>query len=162
MQTLMASLGKLNKLHTSLYELAVLKTEAIKQGAIEELDKLLKEEQKHVTAINMVEKERAGATIQFLDELGIGKDSFPTLSDCIEAADDHEKVQLKEMQTSLVEVIDDLRYQNELNQQLIQQSLQFVNMNLSMIQPQPDQMNYGRNQQEMKNAPRRSMFDSKA
>jgi hypothetical protein len=58
-------------------------------------------------------------------------------------------------------VITELKERNQLNQQLIHQSLQFVHLTLDMLAPQPASINYGPPQQNA--APKRpSMFDSKA
>ncbi|WP_054751747.1 flagellar export chaperone FlgN [Piscibacillus salipiscarius] len=54
-----------------------------------------------------------------------------------------------------------LKEQEQLNRELIEQSLQFIDLSLEMYEPQSKQMNYDSNKQ----APQRqqtSMFDSKA
>jgi hypothetical protein len=42
-----------------------------------------------------------------------------------------------------VDVISQIRQRNDLNQEMIYQSLQFVNLSLNLVAPQPEDFNYG-------------------
>ncbi|HBJ01524.1 MAG TPA: flagellar protein FlgN, partial [Lysinibacillus sp.] len=53
-----STLTMLERMHKSLLELALKKTEIIKAGDIEALDQLLKDEQAHVAAIEKLEQQR--------------------------------------------------------------------------------------------------------
>ena len=77
-QLLMEILQKLDKLHSSLYEIAVKKTDIIKNGDIESLNGIMKEENKHVQAITKLEEARQTAVKQICPEL-----DNPTVSDCL-------------------------------------------------------------------------------
>lgn len=57
-------------------------------------------------------------------------------------------------------VIETLKHQNDLNQKMIFQSLQFVNMTLDMLRPQPDQINYS--QTQVRGSSLKTNFDSQA
>ena len=160
--TLITTLEKLYKLHKSLFDLSVSKTDVIKKGEMSELDNVLKDEQKHLAAINTVEAERQRQSSHFLQSRGIHLNDTPTLSQCIEHSSPDEQVTLAHWQQKLVDIINELKVRNELNQKLVYQSLQFVNMNLSMMQPQQDQSTYSRPNGEKKPPTGRSMFDSKA
>lgn len=156
-ETLIDSLEKLQKLHEKLYELSVTKTEVIKNNDMEGLQQLLKDEQTYVAAINTMEVKRQEAAKQLL-----GKETEITIADCITAVPEPEKEQLRTLQTAITSIIDKLKDQNELNQMLIHQSLQFVNMTLSMIQPKHESINYGRPDQKQTKNSGISMFNSKA
>ncbi|PFA67359.1 flagellar protein FlgN [Bacillus sp. AFS015802] len=160
--TLITALEKLYKLHKSLFDLSLNKTEVIKKGDMSELDRVLKDEQKHLAAINTVEAERQRESTQYLQSRGVLLNEAPTISQCIEHSSPQEQETLVQWQEKLVDIIGELKAKNELNQKLVYQSLQFVNMNLSMTQPQPDQSTYSRPNGEKKSPASRSIFDSKA
>jgi flagellar biosynthesis/type III secretory pathway chaperone len=159
---LIAILEKLYKLNKSLFDLSIRKTDVIKGGDMEGLDHLLKDEQKHVAAINMVENERQRESSDYLKTMDLLTEEPPTLSQCIEYSPPADQAMLREWQIKLTELVSQLKERNELNQKLIYQSLQFVNMNLSAMQPQDQQSTYARPNGEKKAAAQRSIFDSQA
>ncbi|TMU84299.1 flagellar protein FlgN [Bacillus sp. BHET2] len=159
---LITTLEKLYKLHKSLFDLSVDKTDVIKQGEMSELDSVLKGEQKHLAAINTVEVDRQRESSHYLQSRGVVLNDAPTISQCIEHSSPEDQATLVHWQQKLVDIISELKIRNELNQKLVYQSLQFVNMNLSMMQPEPDQSTYSRPNGEKKSPTGRSMFDSKA
>jgi len=119
------------------------------------LDQMLKEEQKFVAAINTMEKQRQLTAQQFT-----GRETA-TLSDCIERAAGAEKEKLQQLQGQLLELVSQLKYQNELNQKLIYQSLQFVNMNLGLLQPsKPESATYSNPMKQAAKPASRSLFDA--
>ena len=67
---LTTTLEKLYKLHKSLFDLSVNKTDVIKKGDMSELDRVLKDEQKHLAAINTVEAERQRESSHYLQSQG--------------------------------------------------------------------------------------------
>ncbi|CAN7200005.1 flagellar protein FlgN [Rossellomorea sp. LjRoot5] len=159
---LTTTLEKLYKLHKSLFDLSVNKTNVIKKGDMNELDQVLKDEQKHLAAINTVEAERQRESSNYLQSRGASFNEAPTISQCIEHSSVQEQEILAQWHEKLVGIIGELKAQNELNQKLVYQSLQFVNMNLSMTQHQPEQSTYSRPNGEKKAPASRSIFDSKA
>ncbi|WP_019153845.1 flagellar protein FlgN [Robertmurraya massiliosenegalensis] len=128
---------QLLKLHKSLLGIAVKKTDIIKKSDIEPLELVLKEEQKHIAAIRKIEEEREKSTSALFPNL-----DSPTIKDCIEVMDGTEKQRLTEVANNLNNVLKELKEQNHLNQQLIQQSLHFVNVTLNLFTPQPESINY--------------------
>jgi flagellar biosynthesis/type III secretory pathway chaperone len=156
--TLVNILEKLLKLHESLLDLGLSKTEIVKKGDMEGLQQMLKDEQKHIAAINMMEKERHKAAKQFL---GSNAEDI-TISNCIANAEPELKETLSQLQTDILAVIEKLQDRNELNQMLIYQSLQFVNMSLDMFKPRTESVNYSRPVQDKAPKPSFTIFDSKA
>ncbi|MCA0150548.1 flagellar protein FlgN [Rossellomorea vietnamensis] len=159
---LTTTLEKLYKLHKSLFDLSVDKTDVIKKGDMSELDRVLKDEQKHLAAINTVEAQRQRESNNYLQTRGGIFNEAPTISQCIEHSSPQDQETLAHWQQKLVDIIGELKGQNELNQKLVYQSLQFVNMNLSMTQPQPESSTYSRQIGDKKAPASRSIFDSKA
>lgn len=163
-QSIITILERLEKLHKSLLELSYQKTEIVKKGDMAELDNMLKNEQSHVAAIETLEKQRQQVVNEYLNEKGILQADKQTIVDVIEVVEnEEERTQLQAVRNRLMLVVDDLRKQNELNQKLVFQSLQFVNMTLDLLRPKPDQINYSGKEARGDNAvQKKSYFDSQA
>lgn len=159
---IITALEKLIKLHKGLNELASRKTDIIKLSDMDALTALLNEEQKYVKAIEMIDREREVAVEEFL-ESKVQSAELLTITRVIELSTDTEADGLNRLKGELLEEVMQLKEQNYLNQQLVYQSLQFINITLNILQPQNQQYNYekpapARKMQEDSN----SMFDSKA
>lgn len=154
-QTIITVLEKLIKLHKSFNQLADKKTNIIKEGNTDALTALLIEEQKLVKSITQMEKEREQAVQIFMS----GKKA--TIDEVIKVANSTEAEELQRLKEELLAEVMKLKEQNELNQQLLITSLQFVNLSLDLLQPQGRNYNYDKtNEEPPKNM--KSMFDSKA
>lgn len=163
-EKIVSILTKLERMHNSLLELAYKKTELVKVGNMDELDKMLKDEQAHVAAIEQLEQQRQMTVTEYLRAKGIALSDSPTVADVIDATEPaEEKEQLEAVRNRLILVVDDLRKQNDLNQKLVFQSLQFVNVTLNLLRPQPDQINYSGNEVRGTQAVnKKTYFDSQA
>nr|WP_106783718.1 flagellar protein FlgN [Lysinibacillus timonensis] len=163
-QPIIEILEKLEKVHHSLLELALKKTEVVKIGNMDELNQILKNEQSHVAAIETLEKQRQLLVTDYLKSKGIDFADTPTVADVIEAANsENERKQLEQIRHRVVQAVNELKKQNELNQKLVYQSLQFVNMSLDMLRPRPEQINYsGKEAQGQNVVEKKSFFDSQA
>jgi len=165
LSVILATLEKLEKMHRSLYELAFKKTDLVKGNQIEELDHILKTEQAHVAAIETLEQQRQVQVKQYLISKGFAYNGTPTVAHVIEAAHGESLLpELKELRERLMEVIEALKEQNDLNQKLVFQSLQFVNMSLNMMRPQQqEQVNYSDKEVlGQDTVSKKSYFDSQA
>jgi flagellar biosynthesis/type III secretory pathway chaperone len=143
-------LERLFKSHEELLALGERKTEVIKLGDMKVLDVLLKEEDLQVKKLQMIEKERL---VKFVNV---------TLGDVLDQADGEEKERLAKLQNKIVNVYEELKNRNALNQELLEQSLQYVNMSLSMVQPANEPATYSNTKQNPYNTSSTSIFDSKA
>ena len=156
-------LKKMTALQKSLTALAKKKTDIVKIGDMEALQSLLKEENKHIYAIQQMEKRLKNETDLFLRKRGKAVENAK-LADATEAASENDKEALIKAKTALTAQIEELNHQNQLNQELLEQSLQFVQMSLDLLQPDIDSYNYDRTDKEQGPdlKPGRSLFDSKA
>ncbi|MGN7479614.1 flagellar protein FlgN [Solibacillus silvestris] len=141
---IVATLEKLEKMHKSLLELALAKTDYIKQGDMEKLDQLIKNEQAHVAAINTLEQQRQSMVTDYLRAKGIALTDTPSVADVINAAENSEsKEALANVRERLVTLLNQLKMQNDLNQKMVFNSLQFINITLDAMRPQrTEQFNY--------------------
>src|SRR5690606_22560600 len=120
-QLLIQSMGKLLSLHEQLHKAALEKTEAIKKNDIKSLDKLLREEQKLATSIQITENKRQQATA-----IVSSGDKTATISQIIQQLEGPYKDTLSDLQVKLSHMISELQETNALNQQLLQYSLQLI------------------------------------
>lgn len=161
-ENILQALEKLQHLHKSLLELAYKKTEMIKNGDTDSLDQLLKDEQAHVAAISQLEQQRQSVVTDYLKAKGFAPVDNPTVAHVMENADTtEEREQLSAARNKLLLTVETLKHQNDLNQQLTFQSLQFVNLTLDMLKPKPDQINYSRSEIQGPSKDK-TYFDSKA
>jgi FlgN protein len=154
-------LEKMVKLQKSLYQIALKKTDILKADDIEALGQLMKDELKHIKAIEMVNGERERIQRQLAIELSLSPANI-TISELLKSSILKDKEGLKRLQTELVEQTQSLKEINEFNQQLLQQSLNFVNLNLDLVLGQQELGNYTDNSSDEEEGTSRSLFDSKA
>ena len=164
-ENITVTLERLEKMHKSLLELAHKKTEFIKQNDMEQLDELIKNEQAHVAAIETFEQQRQSMVTDYLRAKGIAPTDKLTVADVIAAASEHELTnRLALVRERLMHVLEDLRKQNDLNQKLVFNSLQFINITLDAMRPQhTEQFNYsGQDVRGQSTIGKKSYYDSQA
>ncbi|MEI4789893.1 flagellar protein FlgN [Bacillus sp. FJAT-53060] len=151
-------LHRLYGLHEQLLKLSNDKTEMLKSNEIDALSEVLNLEQKYIQAISQLEEKRIEATVQFLQS-----DQSSTITACIEKAEGTDQVELISLYEKLNDIMVELKDVNDLNKQLIQQSLQFISLTFDLVNPNKENMNYGQNGLESsKPTQHRALFDSKA
>ncbi|MDY0393239.1 flagellar protein FlgN [Virgibacillus halophilus] len=151
---------QLTVIHQQLYQQSLKKMEAIKSNDTEQLQKMIISEQKLARQLDKIENQRIQNVSKFAKEQQI-KNSETALSDILQiVADVNDKQELEQAAISLSESVLHLREQEQLNQELIRQSLKFVDMSLEMLQPSISSMNYGNHQHSASS--KKSVFDSKA
>lgn len=159
-KTILESVKELTSLHEGLHTIALQKTEIVKKGDLDGLQSLLKKENLYIKQIRQTEGKLVQETQFFLEKHGRSPDS-PSLSKVIELVED--KTSFVKEKTKLETQIEALRQQNLLNQDLLEQSLQFVQLNLELLQPDIDSFNYNRPEVNQESPhPKRSIFDSNA
>lgn len=163
-QPILTTLINLEKMHASLLKLAHEKTMLIKDGDMTALDQLLKDEQSHLAAIAQIERQRQKTVNDYLTQQGRRASENPTISEVIDIVQStDERNDLTEAKDRLLHVIHDLKWQNDLNQKLTFQSLQFVNLSLDMVRPQQESVTYSENEiKGSKETTKRPTFDSQA
>ncbi|MDX8044596.1 flagellar protein FlgN [Gracilibacillus sp. S3-1-1] len=164
-QPIINQLNKLIELHESLLHVSNQKTELLKEGDTTALQKLLVNEQRHIQAINQIEQKRIESVSDWAREHQVKEDTLTVSTIIEEHTTGAEKEQLEQATVQLAELLLSIRRQEDLNKQLTQQSLQFVQLSLDMVQPAMKNMNYGNSKHPVSSnttAPKRSVFDSKA
>lgn len=125
---------------------------------------MLKDEQAHVAAIDKLEQQRQKQVTDYLEAKGLASADKTTVADVIEATEQQaDKATLSAVRERLMQIINDLRKQNDLNQKLVFQSLQIVNLTLDAVRPRTEQINYSSNEVlGTNNIAKKSYFDSQA
>ncbi len=156
-QTLIDVLNKMLRLQKSLYEIAIRKTEVIKKGDVAALSGIMKDEQAHIAAIDVLEQQQQYAAASLT-----GSVNKRSISDCMEKAEGIERLQLEKLKMPLTDQLAELKNVNSLNQQLLEQSLQFVTLNLDLLMPAEEVPGYTKEMDDDDGLSARSLFDSKA
>lgn len=157
---ILQSLQDLIKIHEDLYRFSMQKTAIIKEGSVEKFQSILAKERKYVHQLNQAEEERREAVLHWCEKHQI-KQTDLTITEILDTITDAEdQQQLEQSVITLTKVITALKQQEQLNYELIQQSMQFVQLSLDMLSPTIKNMNYGHHQNA--EGPKRSTFDSKA
>ncbi|WP_047153546.1 flagellar protein FlgN [Aneurinibacillus tyrosinisolvens] len=124
--------------HEKMLKLARQKKEILITGAIDDLARILQFESRSINAIQSLELEREKHISLYLMRRGIRKETC-YISDLIEMAGDTEaKKSLVRCQNVLGNMLKELKDANQLNQQLIEQSLAFVNHSLEELTAPPE------------------------
>ncbi|GEM04736.1 hypothetical protein HMI01_17240 [Halolactibacillus miurensis] len=161
LQPLLKTMTTLIDLHESLLSVAEEKTTRLKENNINDFNQLLKIEQKHVQALEQIEKERLKEASDLAAALNLPENAPVTaIIDSLPEASDREA--LEEKATALLAYVVDIKQQEDLNRQLLKQSLQFVQLQMDMIEPSVESLTYGTKKAKDDPATKRSVFDSKA
>lgn len=154
------SLQTLIKVHVELYEFSKQKTEIIKEGSVENFQKILVEERKYAKRLLQAEEQRQEKVEKWYMDHQLPLENM-TITNMLEIiSNEQDQFELEQLTIKLTNAITQLKQQEQLNYDLIQQSMQFVQLSLDMLSPTINNMNYGKSHGS--EAPKRSVFDSKA
>jgi flagellar biosynthesis/type III secretory pathway chaperone len=164
LQAVMDNLEKLIDIHRTLLDLAEQKKQALIKNNIDQLTAIVTKENRLAKQINELDQERVQATGKLMMEKGFRPNPHVTISDLSKLLVKlDEKNALKARQQELLQTITKLKAANELNRQLLEQSLAFVNHSLDVVLgPPEDEAVYQRPQQQGYGFKRTGMFDSRA
>ncbi|KLV17826.1 MULTISPECIES: flagellar protein FlgN [Niallia] len=157
-ETIEASLNDILSLHEDLLKLSFEKKDILIKGDTDQLRAITGKEQKLIKAIQKKDQELQWNCNGFIGS----EQKQTTLDDVIKTVDDQTKDILMEIKQKLVEVLGLIKTQNETNQQLINQSLQFIEVSLDLLKPDIDTYNYNRSESKTSYEKERySIFESK-
>jgi len=164
-QRLVAALEKLKDIHEELIALADRKREALVRNAVDDVSAIVSKENKLVRAIDEQLREQTEATNGFFRAKGFQPTRAITVTELSRmVTDPKEKGALLAARDRLSETVAALKKKNELNQQLIEQSLAFINYSIDLVIGPDDEPTY-RNPAYQKDNPgqqRAGFFDSRA
>lgn len=159
-QAIIQALDVLISVHKKLINVSEQKTEILKEGSLDKFQKILREEQQHILLLERAEQHRQKQVSNWAEKQGY-QDEDLTISGILERIENPEEAkQLEGKTVELTEHITTLKQNEQLNESLIVQSMQFVQVSLNMLSPTLDNFNYGKTQRTQ--PIKRSAFDSKA
>ncbi|WP_284643212.1 flagellar protein FlgN [Paenibacillus silviterrae] len=163
-QALLETMSALNEIHNTLLELAEQKKHVLINNQVEQLTQIVTKENKLLKQIGELDERRVEVIGEFLMEKGYKPNPRVTVGDLTKIIFNvEEKKQLTDAQKQLMGTIRKLRDLNQLNQELIQHSLAFVNYSLDLIVGPPEDDVLYQNPQLQSNAPKRQgLFDTRA
>ena len=161
LEALLNTMTTLIDLHESLLSVSEEKTTRLKENKINDFNHLLKIEQKHVQALEKIEKQRLKEASDLAVSLGLN-DNAPVTEIIDHLPNESDKEVLEEKATTLLAYVVDIKQQEDLNRQLLKQSLQFVQLQMDVMQPSVESLTYGNKNAKEDPATKRSVFDSKA
>ncbi|WP_106767252.1 flagellar protein FlgN [Paenibacillus faecalis] len=133
-QLLIDSLQRLEMVYNDMLTLADDKKKAIIDNDVDAIVQLLNRESKGMKNIEQLERERVQAAYAFLQSRGVKSQLDLTLTELARLVfDPKEKANLLEVQTRLSHTLQELKLKNDLNQQLLVQSLEFIDFSLDML-----------------------------
>ncbi|MFY0543150.1 flagellar protein FlgN [Brevibacillus sp. H7] len=156
-------LDNLLNLHRALYTLAVQKKDVLIKNEVDELIAITQQEQKLIKAVGAAEAARIEAVKGICTEKGVPL-SEASLAELIKLTTGaEEKARLTNYRNELIRIVSELREANDLNQQLLEQSLSFVNKSLDLITDNPaDDFIYSNPAADAYRNPKRTFFNKKA
>lgn len=153
------TLTELQSIHEELIHVSKQKTNIIKEGSVTKLQQLLRKERHYLKLLENAETKRQNEVEKwFLQQPSLLDKTITTMLPLITDEGDHEN--LEKMTIALTKSITRLKQQEQLNQELIEQSMQFVQISLDLMSPTIESLNYSNKQNQKQQ--RRSVFDSKA
>lgn len=166
LQELIDIMTKLIDEHETLMQITSDKTEVIKTSSMDELSQLLILERKQIKLITALEETREELVNSYFYEENLHAED-KTIGTLLSDINDLTiQTELEEKASYLMEIMIKLKQTEQLNHALIEQSKDFVELSLDMLQPSIKEMNYqGRNTKpanQDNGSIRTSMFDSKA
>ncbi|MFT8319203.1 MAG: flagellar protein FlgN [Sporolactobacillus sp.] len=126
-------------LHSRLNELAGEKTEAIKKGDIQSVDRLAHQELPLIENIQQLERARAEEVQQTTAGLASPESSWTFRSWIQKIVPEQEQKEWQVLYERLSGVVNALKNANQLNQAMLMQSLQWVKLSINLLQPRPIQ-----------------------
>jgi flagellar biosynthesis/type III secretory pathway chaperone len=157
---LISSLAELAVVYRIIVEISQKKKQALISADVEELDRLIKQEEALILQIGKQEIARNQITLDLASVYGLSAKEF-TLAKAKELGGAEVAAQLQVVENELTSIIGDLAPLNKTNSELIQQSLNYVNYSLNLLTQNSAGTNYAAKGAD-KSAPRsKTLIDAK-
>ena len=137
---LVQTLESMQHMYETLHQLAEKKKVHIMKNEVSELTACLSQESKLLKSLTEHEAAVRSAATRLQRDMGLRPKLKITISEIVKLIfNPNDKQELMKLQADIATTTDKLRRANELNQQLIQQSLEFVGFSLDVIYGEPEE-----------------------
>lgn len=162
--SLIDTLQRLNELHVELLQVAESKKQAVIHNRFEEITIALTRESKLLKSVKEQEEKCYLDGQAYIAEKGIKSKLQLTVSEISRLVfDPQEKAELLKVQQELTSNLMELKRVNEHIQDLIQQSLTYIDFSLNlMVGAMDDEATYSRPEQSSRGVQRSGLFDTRA
>lgn len=162
-QMVIRSLEKLNDIHEELLMLGKEKMQVLIHNQVDQLTKLTNRESRLMKQVVEQEQIWLEATAKFLQEKGLQPNPSLTMSELIKLVfRAEEKMALQEAQRKLMDTIQKLKEMNSLNQQMLEQSLSFIDYTLDLLAGDSEELMYHNPADQKRVNKNVRIFDTKA
>lgn len=157
---LIDALKKETEVYEQLLQIAREKKQVIIDNDVKKLESITKKEKTYVLALVRLEEIRDKIIKHLQDELNI--EVVEKLDDIINALDTKWSTRAIIEKKKLISLVSEMKKENQENQQLIEQSLDYINFNLSMLTEDSQVDNYtGAAQSDQSKKQKTNLFDVK-
>lgn len=156
---LINALQKEHEIYIELADIADRKKQIIIDGKIKDLDKITIKEQGLVMSLVKLENYREKIIGKILKELDLK--NIETITELISHLDEESKTRLNDVKEKLLDITEDIKNKNELNEKLIEQSLKFIDFNIELIAGLEEDAKYASDGKDPKYIQKKSIFDVK-
>lgn len=156
-------LSELSDIHYQLLDLAHSKELTLIHNQVNELNLIVNKETKLLRQIADLEKKRIFETDRYVVGKGYRPNPAITVGELVRITTKSEdKKALSDAQKELLHVIEQVDKANKLNQELVKQSIAFIDYSLNMLAGVETEATYQKPQQQHTGIQRNSMFDTRA
>ncbi len=150
------------KLHEQLVSLSTEKKAILIEGSLERLERLIKSEHRLIQEVQYLERDRSAMVKQLAEALKISPDrvTISFLTDVVQLPE--EKQRLGELKGDLQQVIEELMQINEVNSNLLKQSLEYIQATMEAITDDPGEDIVYTNPAKLAGRKGKSVFDAKS
>ncbi|MCR8645044.1 flagellar protein FlgN [Paenibacillus sp. N1-5-1-14] len=161
---LLEVMGEITEVHTELLALAKEKTPLLVRNEVEELNRVIHKENNCIKRMTELDQSRLHFLGEYLVKRGYHPNPKVTISDLIRIIyKAEEKQSLTDAQVALAKVIAELQTVNTLNQEMIKQSLAFIDYSLDLLVGSPEnEVTYQHPAMQKQTGTRAGVFNAKA
>ncbi|MBO7747227.1 flagellar protein FlgN [Paenibacillus sp. MWE-103] len=138
-ETIIATLEQQAEVYERLLALAKEKTPYLVGNQVELLNATIQKERRLLKAAEELEAQRMRLSGQYFTSVGMLRYKGGKISEMIKTVTSpHEKSRLIELHGRLTSLLDELKHATQLNQQLIEQSLKFIDYTIDLLSDDPN------------------------
>ncbi len=146
--------------YKNILDLSIKKTDIVVNGHIKKLEEITEEEQKLIIKIGKLEDIRENVIYNMKKELSLEEElNMTKLNEYLEESDNEF---IESLKNQLMDILSQLRERNVLNGSLINDSLEYINLNIDLLTNSTIDNIYDDKQKGSKGVQARRMFDTKA
>lgn len=147
------------EIYKTILELTIKKTDIITAGHVKELDKITQAEQSLIVQIGKLEeiRERVVGNIEKFLQL----DDSINMTAIGSYLKEEDRIEVEELKNQLVSILNEIKEKNALNNILIQDSLEYINLNINLLTNATTQNTDDNKNGKVENKQSKSLFDAK-